>query len=471
MDDIVAKNHDYQNAMSVDTRAIDTAGEQAASQVNAATLPVGTQTIRTDQGNQQTRVETVGTFGVLPPLVIPTDHARERMMWFKELAIATGARRNPLARFAPATETAAYKSQKDMAAAYLNDQASIVQAQQHYDLLVPQTELAARSLAKTNEIVRYTGLGDGPNPNHREQRALSKAARSVHTPLRDNGSMAQASAKLISAREKMFAAASTLATAVRSETVDKLVEQYGSAKAGREAIAEKIATAQRVVGVLANGASAVVGGAEFVHDHVLPGAAGTRARSQAEHASAVPEDMIGPKRRQRVKWPMPPGYQEPKPDGGVKDADLRDSSFERASKVAGHAAKAGKATGVVGFAMSLYYEQEVARLDSQMDVARSLLDAKADLDARTKMEAAFIAFKASQMDYKIELDAYQSTMTDRRKGMAMVGHAADRIADPSGKSSSASDAMLWTASVMETQSFVATALDFGNRARLQIEKS
>lgn len=421
----MGKSHDYQNEMGTETRSLDTLGEQAAEATTAETAPVHEQKIVTSVGNA-TYTKTRGTFGVLPQHEIPDDYARERMLYFKNLAIETGTRRNPLNPLDPGTNTAAYKSQKYMAEAYYTDLSSINTAQRQFDLLVPLTAMAAKSFAKAHEIGQLTGFSDqhGPELSAKEQRSLNKAAREHHSPLDEEPSLHAVSLEMRSARHSMEKASIDLSLMVRSSVLKQLLQEYDRATADKAAIQAKIDKAQSIANYLGTAASMVAGGAGFVHEHISIG---------------KPHPLAG-------KAP--------------EEHDLRDSSIEGAQSAGKQAhASAGLAGSAVAFGMKLYYEDEFAKIAATQDVLLGLLDKEHARQEQDKVTSAYTAFAVAQSRYAETVSKYQARVNDRRKHMASLGTTADKLVDPKGRDANASDAMLWTATLMETQSFLGTAID------------
>lgn len=414
-------SHDYQNEMSLDTRSVDTAGEQAAEATEAETVPVGEKTVTTKKGNA-TYSRTVGTFGVLPAVEIPIEFARERLAYFQELAIITGSSSN-LFTDSRGTNSAAHKSQAKLAEAYMNDIGHLTKARTSYDMLVPLARMAAKAFAKTHEVGQHLGVSDvkGPALGAKHQRALNGAARALHSPLDEFGSLAARSAEMIEARHRMNAANAHLTTVVENFTVVQLRKKYARASARTAEIQKKIEKAKKAVKHVASAAALIAGGAGLAAGvGVVADAAGSEEQTRSTAASV---EAIGK---------------------GVKS-------------------HAGVVETAVGFGMGLYHEQELLRLEVTMTVVRGILDEHERAKAEATIDAAFGNFHAAQLNYANCVRAFSASVNDRRKTMAVLGRLADRRVAPSSRASNASDAMLWVATVMETQAFLTTALDTGTQ--------
>jgi hypothetical protein len=420
------KHRDYQNEMSVDTRSIDTAGELAAEATTATTAPVGEETVVKQVGNQK-HSKSRGTFGVLPDLFIPVTYTQEKMLEFKNLAIKTGTQRNPLDG-SPGDRTAAYKTQSEVANKYLADQALLQAAQREYDLLVPLSEIAAKSFAKTHAVGELLGFSDrqGPNLGAKEKRAMTKAAKKLHHPLSEERSLDAAIRDMATARRLVSSATSHLAATARTTTVEVLIKEYEKASADKQAIEAKIKQAQDGVAFLASAAMLVAGGAGFVHSNISVGRPHPLAGKTAD------------------------------------EIDLRNSSVEAMSQIAPSKTTTTLASSAVAFGVKLYYGEQLTRIERTKEVVGSLIAGANEAARRSELDAAYEGFAHAQLHYRDTTETYQARMNDRRKDMASLGQQADLIADPTGQQSKSSDALLWATTTLETQSCLATALACGN---------
>lgn len=417
--DELTTSHDYQDRMSVDTRAVDTIGEQAAAAVDEHSAPVGVETVKERRGHW-TLVKTVGTFGVLPRLEVSSEHASERAEAFEALALAT-ARSGPEAR-----ATKAYASQLSMAGAYLKDVQSLSDAQRTYDLLVPLTSLAVRSFAKTHAIGEHLGVSDlvAPALGRTERRALRVAARGRDPIAHALGLRAAFTGPggLLSARTRVNAAATAVAAVVRTEVVEALVAERTRATADAAAITAKIARARAIVGAIE--------------------AAGTTIAGVAGAAVG-----LGPQPT------LPP--------------DLRDPAA-RHVQGAGVAAGGGVLGAVVGAGMELAHHDALAKLEATIAVATSLIEGDAAERAALELRARLGELSAATDDYRGAVEVLQVRMNDRRAVMATLGRDADRAAGARGASSAASDALLWSTTVMETHVLLGGARAAGEAARADL---
>jgi hypothetical protein len=429
------KHRDYQNEMSVDTRSIDTAGELAAEATTATTAPVGEETVVKQVGNQK-HSKSRGTFGVLPDLVIPVTHTQDKMFEFKNLTIKTGTQRNPLDGSSGA-RTAAYKTQKAVAEKYLADERLLEAAQRDYDLLVPLSEMAAKSFAKTHAVGELLGFSDrrGPKLGAKEQRAMNKAAKKLHYPLSEELSLDAAIRDMATARMLLSSATSHLAATARRTTVEVLIKEYDKASAEKQAIEAKIKQAQEGVAFLASAAMLVAGGAGFVHSNISIGR---------------PHPLAGK---------------------SADEIDLRNSSVEGMSQIAPSRATTSIASSAVAFGVKLYYGEQLTRIERTKDVVGSLIAGANEASRRSALDAAFEGFAHAQLNYRDKTETYQARMNDRRKHMASLGHQADLIADPTGQQSKSSDALLWATTALETQSCLATALACGNSTAASVNEA
>lgn len=433
----MSRNHDYQNEMSTDTRSVDTAGELAADALTVENAGVHEETVVSKSG-PATYSKPVGTFGMIPGVSIDTDYSLDRMAYFQKLAIETGGRRNPLNPMQGGEATAAYKSQKDMSTLYQQDYGQLLGAQRDFDLLVPIANMAAKSFAKSQEVGELTGLSDlkGPKLNVKEERAMSKASSQLHSPLDEETSLAAASTEMMVARKEMVSASEHLASEVKTHTVDALQTELEQTKSDKAAVEAKIQRAQHMVGYFTTVGGAIAGGSSFLHNHVSVGR---------------PHPLAGK---------------------GPDEIDLRHSGVGKIAASSPDIKMTGNlASDAVAFGMKLYHEEEVRRLAVHIDVVEGLVATSNAEARRHAIAAAYMRMSAAADKYAMTVAKYEARMNDRRKHTASIGRQADKLVDNSGQNSKASDAMLWTTTISESQSLLSTAIESGVAAQATIDQA
>lgn len=426
----VGNNHDYQKSMGFETRSIDEAGEQAAEQTTVENYGVHGEMVTTETESGAKYKKELGTFGMVQPTSIDIGYTAQRATFFQKLAEQTGTQRNPLG-LGSARDTAAYRSQKQMAANYTVDMSLLPNAQRDFDLFVPMANMAARSYMKTNEVADQLGFNEtkGPSLNAKDNKAISKASEDKQGSVLDQGqSLELAGRNMQSARRGVVVASHLLASVVKTESAAALEMELEKAGEKKAEIQAKIAKATRIVGYLETAGQLVAGGAGLIHDNLSAG----------------------------------------KPDKTDHD-DLRDSSVEKTQKGGEHVQKgAGHLSTAVAFGLEFYHARELEQIEVQIDVVRDMLAASGAEKHRNAIEHAKLAFGKSAHDYETAVQTYQAAINDRRKRMAAIGANADKMIDKKGQDTDTSDAMLYTTTVMETQSFLQVGFDAATAASERI---
>jgi hypothetical protein len=125
----------------------------------------------------------------------------------------------------------------------------------------------------------------------------------------------------------------------------------------------------------------------------------------------------------------------------------------------------------VVFGMGLYYEGALEEINTRIDVInREIPPVQRDI-TRSKLDGAVNTFKAAATRYGDTVRSYQHAVNDRRDKMAAIGAKADKYVDKSGNNANASEAMVWTASLLETKSFLETAQAAGHTAQATVDKN
>ena len=430
-------NRDYQNPMSTDTRSLDTAGEHKAEQTTVDNYGVHQEKVPevSPSGMEYTTMK--GTFGMLANGYIDTAHTAKRAEYFQRLAEHTGTQRNPLGN-GPATETAAYRSQKAMAANFTEDLAShLPRAVRDYNLFVPMANMAARSFQKTNEVADWMGFNEnsGPDLNLKDRNALAKAGAGTDRQgmLTQSGSLNLAARNMMSARMAIRSATEGITATVESDGMRELNEQLSKATDQKSEIKATIANVQKYVGYIETLGSVVAGGAGFVHNHLSPGKAS--------------------------------------PTLEADEIDLRSEGVQKTQKGGEHTATgAGYLSKAVAFGVELYHSKELQQLETKIDVISTMLSRHHATQAAAKVTQAKQDLQKAVHDYALAMDAYQAAINDRRMAMAAIGANADKRINRKGDSD-ISDAMLYTTTIMETQSFLQVAFEAGEQAKATLHST
>lgn len=442
-------NRDYQNKMSTDTASVDSIAEEEAANVTVETDGVHQELVDGPPIEGYKPYKTMrGIFGMLPSQEVRTDYARTREGQFRQLAEYTGGSSNPLGN-GRGTETAAYRSQQRMMLNYGADVALIPEAQRDFSMLVPLANMAARSYAKTNSIGLQTDLNDvhGPELDTKDDHALAAASNATANglALREQDSLAIASHEMMSARLTVVSASQGMAKVVADQAIAALSAELKDSTDKQAAIEAKIAKVTQIVGYLETAGTKLSGAGEFVNNNI-PGA---------------PQ----------------PTEKETKEEQDKSQRDLRSGTYSGAES-AGDAIATGGGylTTAVSFGVQLYYADELNRIKLKIDQVQLQLDGEHQRSAKAAVAQAYTNFANAAAIYKLAVEKYEAKINDRRAAMAAIGAKADKLLDAGkpkkerGLDTDTSDAMLWTATVMETQSFLATAMEAGVAAKTTMDR-
>lgn len=427
-------SNSYQNDMESNTLSVDMAGEQAAKDTTVENYGVHQEmvTAQTERGMTYKTME--GTFGMVPGEQIDVSYTAERAQYFQQLAEKTGTQRNPLGN-GSARETAAYHTQKQMAANYATDMNLLPQAQRDFDLFMPTANMAARSYMKTNEVADWLGFTElqGPQLNQKDNAAIGAAAKGKEGGVLDEkASLHLAARNMQSARVGIVKASQNVASVISNQAIDALKEDLAKATEERETIQAKIERARKIGEYIETAGSALAGGAGLVHGHLSPG--------------------------------------KPNPNLEPDEVDLRPESVETTKKAGEGVEKGGSMFGkAAAFGVELYHENDLDRIHTKIDVVTGMLDAHHHQRQLAAIDAAKTEFNKAAFDYQTAVETYDAAINDRRKRMAAIGANADKSLKSAGNDGHVSDAMLYTTTVLETQSFLEVAMDAATAAKSTLD--
>ncbi|HEY0254694.1 MAG TPA: hypothetical protein VGC41_24380, partial [Kofleriaceae bacterium] len=377
----------------------------------------------------------VGAFGVVDNVHLDVNYTTQRAEYFQNLAEETGNQRNPLGN-GSARETAAFTSQSKMANNYSSDMNTLPEAQQVFDLFMPNANMAARSYVKTHEIAEASGYDDdvGPALNAKDKAALSKASVGKEGGVLDEGaSLHLAARQMQSARLGMIGASQKLASVVKGEAVEGLTAQLEKANKRKEDINKQIEKARKIGEYIETAGSALAGGAGFIHASLSA------------------------------------GKHEFEPETKPEETDIRPENIKKAHEVGEGIEKGG---GIIGsaaaFGVELYHAKELDQIKTKISVVTGMLAEHAAFAAKAAVDEANTVFEKASVDYQTAVETYSAKINDRRKRMAAIGANADKSLGP--KEHWNSDAMLYTTTVLETQSFLEVAMESGNAAKKTVDR-
>lgn len=413
-------SNDYQQYMDQETESVDQMGNDAALAANVSNFGAGTEQVREVQDNGDTYIKTQAKFGVLPGMQISLDHALGREQYFRQQmehtrSVGPGL---PMMSRGKIESSAALTSQREMLANYQTDAAELPNADRDFNLFAPLATMAARSVVKADTVGKWTGNDLDVDPRDKldakEEKALGGA---VHKEgLDDADSIALASRDVMANRRGLVGASHFLAATVQQEVLDALRGDLDKATGDKAAIESKIESIANTVGYLEKAGALISGGAGLA---TLAGGA-----SGADAASAT-GDVVG--------------------GGG------------------------GLASSVVTMGVQLYYADELAKIQAKINDTVAELETRHKFKARDTLKAATSMFEAAEMNYRTSVMRYEAAIAKRRGEMARIGKAADHAVDRKGADNDTSDTTLWMTTLLETQSFMATAVDAGKAAQATID--
>lgn len=428
-------SHDYQKSMNDQTLAVDQLGEKAADETTVENYGVHQEMQTQVTSSGATYKTMVGTFGMVPGVQIDVGYTAQRAEYFQKLAEQTGTQRNPLG-LGSARETAAYRTPKAMAANYASDMNLLPQAQRDFDLFLPTANMAARSYMKTNEVADWLGATEsaGPKLNAKDNAALNKASKDKGGGvLNEKDSLHLAARNMQSARMAMVSASQGLAAVVKSEAVAGLEEQLHKANERKETIQAQIEKAKKIGEYIETAGSVVAGGAGLVHEHLSAG--------------------------------------KPHPKEEPDEVDLRPGSVEKTKGIGEGVETGGGYLGkAAAFGVELYHHAELERIHTKIDVVSNMLAAHQAHAAKAAVDKAKTDFDKAAHDYQTAVETYGAAIDDRRKNMAAMGASADKALGNARKDAHISDAMLYTTTLLETQSFLEVAMEAATAAKSTIDK-
>ncbi|MFT3692113.1 MAG: hypothetical protein QM831_03165 [Kofleriaceae bacterium] len=423
-------SHDYQNQLPEATRDTDELGEKAADKVTVQNYGVK-ESDEVEERNGGHYHHSRGDFGMVDRVQIDLGFTHDRGAMFQNAAEGTGSQAQRTGN-GSARDTIAFKSLTQMAANYVTDLHTLPAVQRDFDLFLPNANMAARSFTKTQAVANDTGFSteQGPQMSAKEKAALATAGQA--NSLDETKSLKLASETMRNARLTLVGASHSLASVVKSESQKGLEEQLKTANERKEKIQKNIELAAKIGDYIEAGGTALAGGAGFVNEHLNPG-----SHEKERKAKEAEEDV-----------------QSDTP----KTAETIGEGIEKGGSVLGKAA---------AFGVSLYYANELNEIKSKVAVVTSMLDAHTAAQNRDKIEGAMNTFLGAAGAYQTAVGVYEAAINERRKSMAKIGAAADKSLG--GNMSHISDAMLYTTTLLETQSFLAVAKDSGTAAKSRID--
>ncbi len=407
-------SNDYQNQMKGRTLDADVAGNDAAASVTGIT----------SQGGLTHNPK--GHWGLLPAGHIPLDFAIGRQSFFRdeiERTLIKGPDK-PFMDDDKIKNSLALQSQQEMLNNYTSDITQLPGADQAYNMFAPLASIAAKSVAKTEQVGKSLGYGAGLaigsalDANHAG--ALKKAV--VSEKMQASDSVAGHSSDMSSKRQLMVGAADALAITMNQGVIRNLNKEVAESAEKKKKIEEKIEKVERWCGYIETGVGLVAGGAGAL------GGAGAAAAAEAE--------SVGSTTMETVK--------------GVAEKGEKGASI------------LGK---IATFGMKLYYEDEFRKLDAVITRANGEITGWDAANQALDLEGKHATFKGAAGQYAQSVDNYQKAIDDRRMHMASAGAAADVNAHVKGDGQTNSTVMLWMEALLESQSMLRTATDAGGSAK------
>lgn len=426
---------DYDKALTKDALYLDQVGEKAANETTVKSTPVREEHVQEKHGNQ-TWTKDVGVMGMLPAQEIGIEYATGKAEEFKLMAEETDAVRSTMTGTRKSGEGAAFKSQTRMMNNYNEDVSVIKEAEREYSSTAPLGNMAVQSYAKLQTIGQTIGVDEGFQLSAKETSALGPASRTVDGigMLQDGEghSVKSAADKVSALRIQMLGAGSTLASVADKVVLKKLKEELETEKGKQEDIEKKIERVAHVVGYLDKAGAMVAGGAGLVAGE---GASALAAKELDEESAVNPT----------MKGAHEVGEKVEKAGGG------------------------GILEGAAKIGAQMYYQKELDKIQGKIATITLELPEAERRQAAHEMQGAKDQFDGVARLYSGAVENYTLAINNRRESMGAIGAKADKAVDTKGGDPMASQAMLYTATAYETQSFLATAMEAGARTKTKVD--
>ncbi len=374
--------------------------------------------------------------GILPAQPIGIEYATGKAESFKLMAEETDSSRVTMTGTRRSGEGAAFHSQIRMMNNYNEDVWSIEESQREYDSMAPLGNLAVQSFAKLQMVGKTIGVDEGFQLDAKETAALGPASRTAENigMLQDGEghSVKSAADKVSGLRVELLGAGTNMASVADKVVLRKLKEELETEKGNKEKIEKKIEKIAGVIGYLDKAGALVAGGAGLVAG---PGAAATAA-AELDEASAVAPEMKS--------------LQE----GGDK--------VEKAG---------GPLEGIAKVGLEMFYAKEMNAIQGKIATITAEIPGAEYRLERDAIKAAKDHFDGVARLYESAVENYKLAINNRRESMGAIGGRADNVVDKTGNDAMDSQAMVYTATAYETQSFLGTAMEAGARTQAKVDQA
>jgi hypothetical protein len=425
---------DYDKALTKDAAYLDQVGEQASNDTTLKSKPVKEERVREQHGNQ-TWVKDVGVMGMLPGMEIDIGYATEKAEEFKVMAAETDAVRSTMTGSKKSGEGIAFKSQIKMMNNYNEDVEEIKDVSREYTSTAPLGNMAVQSYAKLQAVGQTIGVDDGFQLNQKETSALGPASRTVdgRGMLQDGAgnSVKSAAAKVSAQRKLVLAAGENMAAVADRLVLKKLKEELETEKGKKEDIEKKIEKIANVVGYLDKAGAIMAGGAGLVAGE----SASALAAKELDESSVVNPTM-----------------------NGAKEVGEKVEKF------------GGPLETVAKIGMTAYYQKDLDKIQGKIETIKQEIPGVEHQAERQEVQSAKDQFDGISASYANAVDDYRTVVNNRRETMGAIGAKADKAVDAKGGDPLASQAMVYTATAYETQSFLGTAMEAGARTKKRVDE-
>ncbi|MEO6776287.1 MAG: hypothetical protein ABI467_25270 [Kofleriaceae bacterium] len=425
---------DYDKALTADAAHLDQVGEQAANDTTVKSKPVKEEHERTQHGNQ-TWIKDVGVMGMLPGMDIDIGYATGKAEEFKVMAAETDAVRSTMTGSKKSGEGIAFKSQIKMMNNYNDDVDGIKDASREYLSTAPLGNMAVQSYAKLQAVGQTIGVDEGFALDAKETAALGPASRTVdgRGMLQDGAgqSVKSAAAKVSAQRTLVLSAGENMAAVADRVVLRKLKEELETEKGKKEDIEKKIEKVANVVGYLDKAGAVMAGGAGLVAGE----SASALAAKELDEGTVVNPTMRGAK------------------EVGEK-VEKTGGPLETIAKIG----------------MTAYYQKDLDKIQGKIETIKQEIPGREHEAERQEVQAAKDNFDGISSAYGNAVDDYKTVVNNRRESMGAIGAKTDKAVDPKGDDPLASQAMVYTATAYETQSFLDTAMHAGARTKKKADE-
>lgn len=425
---------DYEKALTKDAAYLDQVGEQASNDTTVKSQPTKEEHESSQHGNQ-TWTKDVGVMGMLPGMEIDIGYATRKAEEFKLMAAETDSVRSTMTGSKKPGEGIAWKSQVRVMNNYNEDVEDIKDVSREYLSTAPLGNMAVQSYAKLQAVGQTIGVDEGFQLDRKETAALGPASRTVDgTGMLQDGnghSIKSEASNVKTLRKQVLAAGENMAAVADRLVLKKLKEEFETEKGKKEDIEKKIEKIANVVGYLDKAGAIMAGGAGLVAGD----SASALAAKELDEADATNPTMRG-----------------------TKEVGEKVEKF------------GGPLESVAKIGMTAFYQKDLDKIQGKIDTVKEQIPGAEHQAERQEVQSAKDQFDGISGSYSTAVDNYKIAVNNRREAMGAIGAKADKAVDPKGGDPLASQAMVYTATAYETQSFLDTAMDAGSRTRKRVDE-